>query len=515
MYHAAEEFTEVQFPYCPKIFSMSGKDAYRKLEEISKKTAYFSAALSLVFWDQRTYMPPEGYRYRGELISTIRGYIHSIWTSDEVGELLRKAEDEDLNDVERMNLYWWRRSYEKNTKIPAELLMEMSRLSTETVEVWKRARREKDFEIVKPYLRKMVELLRRRAHALGYGSEPYDALLDDYEPGLTAKFVEGIFEPLEREIKRLLDRVKGVDFGEEILHRHYPKQKQVEFNHYLLREIGYDFNRGRLDETVHPFATRILPRDVRITTRYHENFLSSGLFGTLHEMGHALYNMNLPEEYFGLPVGNPSSLSLHESQSRFWENVVGRSLAFWKVYLDDARRYFDALKDVDVEQFYRAINAMKPSTIRVEADELTYNLHIILRFKLERALINGQMEVDEVRDAWNETFRELFGFYPPDDSEGILQDIHWYSGSMGYFPTYALGNLISAQIYFRMREELGDIQELILNKRFGDILGYLRDRIHRHGSLYMPMDIVKMATGKELGYSDFVKYIEEKISTLV
>ncbi len=494
---------------------MSGKEAYEKLAEISRKTAYFSAALSLVFWDQRTYMPPEGYRYRGELISTIRGYIHSVWTSDEVGELIRRAEDEELDHVERMNLYWWRRNYEKNKKIPSRLVMDMSRLATRTVEVWKKARREKNFEIVKPLLGEMVELLRKRADALGYGEEPYDALLDDYEPGLTARFVEKIFEPLEREIKRLLDRVRDVEFGEEILHRHFPEDKQIQFNHYLLREIGYDFNRGRLDKTVHPFATRILPHDVRITTRYHEDYLPSGLFGALHEMGHALYNMNLPEEYFGLPVGNPASLSLHESQSRFWENVVGRSLAFWKVYMEDARKYFDSLRDVGVEQFYRAVNAMKPSTIRVEADELTYNLHIILRFRLERALINGQMEVEDVRDAWNETFRQLFGFYPPDDSEGILQDIHWYSGSMGYFPTYALGNLISAQIYFRMNEEMGSIHELILNRRFGDILGWLREKIHRHGSIYMPMELVKMATGKELGYEDFVRYIEEKISNLI
>jgi len=493
---------------------MNKKSAYRKLEEISKKTAYFSAALSLVFWDQRTYMPPEGYKYRGELISTVREYVHSVWTSDEVGRLIEEAGREDLDQVEKMNLFWWRRSYEKNKKIPRDLLVELSKLATETIEVWKRARREANFELVKPYLKRIVDLLRRKAEAIGYEEEPYDALLDDFEPNLTARFVERIFKPLEEETRRLLDRVKGVDFGDEILHRHFPKEKQVEFNHYLLQEIGYDFNRGRLDETVHPFAVRILPRDIRITTRYYEDYLPSGLFGTLHEAGHALYNMNLPEEYFGLPVGRPSSLSLHESQSRFWENVVGRSLAFWQVYMDMAKHYFDALRDVSVEQFYRAINAMKPSTIRVEADELTYNLHIILRFRLERALINGQMEVDEVRDAWNETFRELFGFYPPNDREGILQDIHWYSGSMGYFPTYALGNLISAQLYFKMNEELGDLQEIIARKGFDEILGWLRDKIHRYGSLYMPMDLVKMATGKDLGYEDFVRYIEQKISTL-
>ena len=491
------------------------KRAYDKLAELSKKTAYFSAALSLSYWDQRTYMPPEGYRYRGEMVATIRGYIFDVWSSDEVGKLLEGAEKEELDEVERMNLYWWRRSYERNRKLPRELVMEMSKLANETVEVWKKARQENDFNLVRENLSRIVELLRKKAEYLGYEKEPYDALLDDYEPGLTAEFVESIFEPLRKEITRLMKRVEGVDFGEEILHRHYPVDKQKEFNHYLLNEIGYDFRRGRLDETVHPFAIRILPHDVRITTRYYENFLSSGLFGTLHEMGHALYNMNLPEEYFGLPAGSAASLSLHESQSRFWENVVGRSLAFWKVYMDDAKRYFDALSDVSVEEFYRAINAMKPSTIRVEADELTYNLHIILRFKLERAVINGEISPQELRDAWNETFKELFGFYPPDDREGILQDIHWYSGSMGYFPTYALGNLIGAQIFFRMNQEVGDIYRLIEEKRFDAILGWLRDKIHRHGSLYMPMELVNRATGKDLGYEDFVRYMEMKIDTLV
>ncbi|MCS7245812.1 MAG: carboxypeptidase M32 [candidate division WOR-3 bacterium] len=494
--------------------NLTPKQAYEKLYKISKRLAYFSSVLSILGWDERTYIPKSGYKYRSELNAVLGEYIHDEWTKDYIGELIEIAKNGELNEIERSNLYWWERSYIRSKKIPKELLINHIKVSTVAYQVWKEAREKSDFELFKPYLNEIVKILREKVQILGYKNEPYDALLDGYEAEITAEEISKVFEELKGETIRLLEKVKEKDFKRRLINGHFEKEKQKSFCIYLLEKIGFDFSMGRIDETTHPFATRIHPGDIRITTRFYEDNILSSIFGTLHEMGHAFYEMGLKEEYFGTPVGEAVSLGIHESQSRFWENIIGRSLEFWELFYKDLRRYFMHFENIKLEHFYLAINEIKPSYIRVEADELTYNLHIILRFELERDLINGKLSIDDVKDAWNEKFESLFGFRPRNDSEGILQDVHW-SSDMGYFPTYTLGNLNAAQFLYKINKDLGNIYELVKEGNFKTIYNWLKENIYEKGSLYKPQELLEKVTGERTNPKYFLKYIEDKIEKLL
>ncbi len=488
-------------------------EAYEELMKISRKLTVFSSLGSLLGWDHRTYMPRFAEKYRSIQFATLMEYIHEIITSDNFGKLLDTAQMGEFGLRERMNLYWLRRKYEKLKKIPRELVVEEARTSSESVSVWTEAKKDGNFEVVKPYIKKLVQIKREMADALGYEGERYNALLDSYEAGLKAEDLERVFSDLKRETLGLLEKVvsSGKVAKENILKGNFPKEKQKEFCEYLLKSIGYDFDRGRLDETVHPFAIRITPNDVRITTKYDEGFISSSIFGTLHEMGHGIYSMNLPEEMWGEPVGEAVSLSVHESQSRFWENIIGRSEAFWKRFYPALQNHFEHFRKIELEDFLFAINEVKPSTIRIESDELTYNLHIILRFEIERDLINGKVEVEDLPEIWNEKFKEIFGFYPKDHSEGVLQDVHWYGGTFGYFPTYTLGNIISAQIFVRMKGEI-PVYEMVERGEFEPIILWLKNNVHIKGSLYKTQDLVKEITGEEPRPDYLVEYLKEKVN---
>jgi len=490
--------------------------AYEKLYEISKRLSYISSALTLSSWDQKTYIPKDAHKHRAELHAILSEYIHEEWTKDYIGELINIAKEGELDEIQRANLYWWERSYNKSKKIPKELVIRHVRASTVAYEVWKTAREKNDFELFKPYLKEIVDILIEKAEIIGYKDERYDALIDNYEPEMTSKEISKIFEKLKSETLRLLSRVKNSkkNFKRELLNGKFDKEKQKEFCKFLLERIGFDFSKGRLDETTHPFATRILPMDVRITTRFYEDNITSSIFGTLHEMGHAFYEMGLKEEYFGMPVGESVSLGIHESQSRFWENIIGRSFAFWELFYDDLKKFFPYFENIRLEDFYLAINEIKPSYIRVEADELTYNLHIILRFELERDVINGKLKVDDLRDAWNEKFEKLFGFKVRNDSEGILQDVHW-SSEMGYFPTYTLGNLNAAQIYYKINKELGNIYDYVRKGEFRVIYEWLKENIYEKGSLYKPQELMEKVTGERTNPKYLINYLENKIEELL
>jgi carboxypeptidase Taq len=496
--------------------NLTPSEAYNELYKLSRKLSYISSALSLSTWDERTYIPPLGYKHRAELHAILSEYIYEEWTKDYIGDLINKAKEGDLDEIQKANLYWWERSYIRNKKIPKELLIKHVRVSTIAYQVWKEAREKSDFEMFKPYLKEIVEILREEAKILGYKNEPYDALIDKYEPEMTAEEISKIFEKLKTETLRLLNRVLNSKkhFKTDLIKGHFEKEKQKEFCKFLLEKIGFDFNKGRIDETTHPFATRILPMDIRITTRFYEDNVISSIFGTLHEMGHAFYEMGLKEEFFGTPVGESVSLGIHESQSRFWENFIGRSLAFWELFYDDLKRFFPHFENVKLEHFYLAINEIKPSFIRVEADELTYNLHIILRFELERDVINGKLEVDDLRDAWNEKFEKLFGFRPKNDKDGILQDVHW-SSEMGYFPTYTLGNLNAAQIFYKINKELGNIYEFVRKGDFKVIYEWLSEKIYQKGSLYKPQELIEKVTGERTNPKFLINYLENKIEHLL
>jgi Zn-dependent carboxypeptidase len=337
---------------------MSPIEAYNELLNISRRLTVFSSFGALLGWDQRTYMPKYAGKYRAMQFAVLREYTYEVLTSDKFGEMLEIAEKWEFGLRERMNIYWWKRAYERLRKIPKELAVEEARVSSESENVWVEAKKTGDFELIKPYIKRIIEIKREIADALGYERERYNALLDSYEPDLKAEEVERVFSHLKEETLKLLDKVlsSGKASKENLLRGNFPKDKQAEFCNYLLRSIGYDFGRGRLDETIHPFATLITPNDVRITTKYEEEFISPSIFGTLHEMGHGLYDMNLPEDMWGEPVGRAVSLSVHESQSRFWENIIGRSEAFWRRFYPNLRRHFEHFSNIDLEDFLFAIN---------------------------------------------------------------------------------------------------------------------------------------------------------------
>ncbi|NPA80683.1 MAG: carboxypeptidase M32 [Thermotogae bacterium] len=496
---------------------MTPKEAYDTLISEVVKVSLLLSVRGLLTWDQRTYMPKKAARFRGMQYSVLAEYAHDFITSDRFRSLLERAEEGDWerNSREGMNLFWLRREYDHQMKLPKELQLRIVKLATEMEVLWREAKRDDDPSKVLPLLKEMVSLKREVAERLGYENEPYDALLDGYEPGLKATEVEEVFSYIKTETVKLLRKVmeareRGKVPNRELFAGRYPVARQREFNLFLLREIGYDLDAGRLDETTHPFAVRITPNDVRITTRYKEEDLPDGIFSTLHEMGHALYGMGLPEEWFGEPVGNAASLSVHESQSRFWENVVGRSPEFWERFYPYLRAFFPNLYGAPMEEFVFLINDIRPSFIRIEADELTYNLHIILRFELERAMINGQLDVSDLPEAWNEKFKEMFGMEPPSHREGFLQDIHWYSGSFGYFPTYTLGNVMAAQIRAKMSDEI-DLQRAVREGEFARILGWLRSKIHRHGALYLSKDLINLATGEPPKAKYLMDYLARKV----
>lgn len=497
------------------------KKYLNELTHIVKEISLLGSCGALLAWDERVYMPKKGTGNRAEQSALLAGMSHEKFISPRIGELLSEIESSgELDDPlspDAVNIRELRRDYDKSIKIPKSLVEEISKTTTLAEHAWIEARKKSDFNMFSSWLAKVTDLKRKQAEAIGYKTEPYDALLDDYEPGETAENLKKMFEGLRPDLVELVGVIANSDKKPDmsIIERDYPVDKQIIFNKAAAAAIGYDFNSGRLDVTTHPFCITIGPGDVRITTRFNPKHIGQALFGVLHESGHGLYNQGLDPKYTGLPMGSSISLGIHESQSRMWENMVGRSKSFWEHFFPRAKQiYWEALNDVKPDDFYFAINSVKPSFIRVEADEATYNLHIMLRFEIEHAMFSGELKTDDIPGIWNERFEKYFGIKPSNDAQGCLQDIHWGAGLMGYFPTYTLGNLYAAQFFAKAKEEIGDLDAQFARGSFEGLLNWLRENIHKHGQRYRANDLVKHITGKPLSHKYFIDYLKDKYKPL-
>jgi len=499
---------------------MTPAQAYKELCDKSRQIAYLGSAIAVLNWDQRTMIPAKGHDHRVGQLTFLAGMYHNMKTDPRIGELLAVTQGSDQPSdplaVEAVNLRLWKRSYDMAVRIPEKLAVELAKASAEGQSVWEQAKPQNDWDRFKPYLERIVALKREEAEALGYEHEPYDALLDRYEEGETTRHLQPIFERLRVALAELLSRLQGsrMPAGANVPRGRYAVTDQEAFAVHVASKIGYDMGAGRLDVSAHPFTTGIGPGDVRITTRYSEDSLHGAIFTVLHEAGHALYHQGLPLEHWGTPMCRPASLGVNESQSRMWENLVGRSLSFWKHFYPDLVSRFPAVADVPLEDFHRHINDVKPSLIRVDADEVTYNIHILLRFELEVMLASGELEVEDLPEAWNMKIYKFLGIRPPDHATGLMQDVHWSSGSVGYFPTYTLGNLYSAQLFAKARREIGDVDALMERGEFSPLLEWLRKNIHSQGSRYQPRPLVRTVTGEDLNPDHLIDYLRGKYLAL-
>lgn len=487
----------------------------------AKETALLESISTTIEWDQRTYMPAAASSYRAEQLTLLSGMLHRRNTSPEYGDLLAAAVDEVDGSVPHhpntATIRVLKKQYEKATKLPNELVEQLTKNGIEGQQAWIEARKQKKFEILQPFLERTIKLKREEAQAIGFDDCMYDALLDTYEPDEKTSRVREVFASLRDQLVVLLQDIveSGTKPPVEILTRSFPIEQQRQIGQLAASKIGFDFEDGRLDVTTHPFCTTLGPRDVRITTRYDERFLPSALFGTLHEAGHGLYEQGLDKEYFGLPPGKYCSMAIHESQSRLCENLVGRSESFWSHFFPEVQKAFpNSLNDVDAGTFFRAINDVKPSLIRVEADEITYNLHIIVRFELEQELINGELSVADLPAEWNERYELLLGITPPDDGDGVLQDIHWSATYIGYFPTYALGNLYAAQFFDQADKDLGGLDEQFRRGEFDPLRQWLKENVHARGNCYSAAELVKHVTSEELSETSLVNQLRKKYQVI-
>ncbi len=478
----------------------------------------FNSAIALLDWDSRTKMPKKGVAGRSEALGTLSSTVFQMQVSPAMGAFLEALEPhaDGLDQKTKRMLETSRKFYDLNQKIPAERFHEFVVLRSQAEAVWQEAREQSEFSMFAPYLEKIVAMTKEFIGYWGYKDHPYNTLLDMYEEGLTVSILDPLFAQVRKQTLTLLDKIKSSpQLDTSFLERRFDPIKQRQFSEFILTQMGYDFDAGRLDETAHPFATGIAPGDVRVTTRYLPNFFNSALFGSIHEGGHALYEQNISDDLAGTPLHTGVSMSIHESQSRFWENIIGRSHEFWQRYFPDLQKLFPAeLGDVNIDQFYAAVNAVSPSLIRVEADEVTYNLHIMIRYELEKALITGELHVAGLPSAWNEKMHDYLGITPPDDRDGVLQDVHWSDGSFGYFPSYSLGNIYGAQIARALEKDMPDYHDQVAKGEFAGIRSWLKTHIHQYGALYKPEEILHKATGGGVDTSAIFDYFEKKFAHL-
>lgn len=488
---------------------------YDELLTILGKVDDIGRAAGLLGWDQQTYMPPGGVASRASQMATLESMAHELFTAGRVGELLDEvapwAEAQGYDSLPASAIRVTRREYERYRKLPNKLVAAKAEAVGLAFDAWQKAKHASDFSIFQPRLERLVELSVEEAEALGYQEERYDALVDRFEPGMRTKRLVEIFDRLEKELVPLV-RAAGRSAGDDALRGlSFPAQAQQDFARELLTAMGFSFERGRMDVAEHPFTSGFSPSDVRITNHPYEHAMLSNVFSTIHEGGHALYEQGVPTAFDRMPVSGSASLGMHESQSRLWENIIGRSLPFWRHFYPKLQAHFPAqLGTVPLEAFYKTVNRVKPSLIRVEADELTYNLHIILRFNLERELLNGTVRVADLPAIWNERMRAGLGVTPAHDAEGVLQDVHWSHGIFGYFPTYSLGNIYSGQIYNRMREDLPDLEGAVGRGELLGVKAWLNEHVHVHGGKYEPEDLIKKITGEGLTVEPYLEYLKGK-----
>jgi carboxypeptidase Taq len=478
---------------------------------------YLTSAAAALSWEQQTYMPTGGAQTRAGQLATLARLEHEMFTAHETGALLQAAAQEvadaDYGSPAASLVRVTQRDYDLRTKIPAALVAELTHHQALAQGAWVQARAQNDYGHFEPALAKMIELTRQVAEHLGYTDHIYDALLNNYEPGMKTAAVAAMFDALKLDLVPLVAAIKANAgrVNDDMLHRDYPLDRQEAFTERIAAAYGFDFAHGRQDQSAHPFCQAFSPEDVRITTRFDPKFLNSALFGTMHETGHALYEQGSAGPGLHMRLRSGTSLGVHESQSRLWENIVGRSRGFWKHWYPELQKTFpESLGDVELEAFYRAINKSGPSFIRVEADEVTYNLHIIIRFEMETELLTGQLTVKDAPEAWNAKYQSYLGITPPTNSVGILQDIHWSIGLIGYFPTYSIGNLLSAQFYEKALAAHPAIPAEIEAGKYDTLLGWLRTNIHQYGRTYQPQELVQKVTGERLNSRAYIAYLRAK-----
>lgn len=497
------------------------REEWEKFKELLSKISGYNEAIGLLHWDLRTGAPRKGVEVRSGTIGMLSGELFRLQTSGEMGQFVeffsRPAVMNQLSDEQNKIVKDCREEYERSKSIPSKRFEEYSVLAAHSESMWEEAKENNDFASFEPFLSKIVAFKQEFIDYWGVKNTRYDTLLDMYEPDLTVDKVDGLFNRLRSRLVPLVEAITSSDNkpDTEFLSQIYAKEQQEKFGLFILEQMGYDFDAGRLDESVHPFATGLNPGDVRITTNYLLDNVTSAVFSSLHEGGHALYEQNISKDLVGTPLAGGASMGIHESQSRLWENMIGRSRPFWQRYYGDLQQHFpEQLAEVDVEQFYRAINSVANSFIRIEADELTYNLHIIIRYEIEKLIFNEGLEVKDLPKIWNEKYQEYLGITPPTDSLGVLQDVHWSGGDFGYFASYSLGNMYAAQIMNTLRKELPEFEELIAEGNLLPIKEWLTDKIYRYGSSQTPSQIIERVTGEPLNPDYLADYLEAKYTEL-
>ena len=493
------------------------KRVERDFLEYVKKMSAYNEALSVIYWDLRTGAPKKGVEQRSEVIGMISSEVFKMSTSEEMAFFIAKLAAEEaqtsISDITKKAVKECKKVYERNNKIPANEYKEFVILQSKSGSAWEEAKEKADFSLFQPYLEQIVTYTKRFIEYWGYQNHKYNTLLDMYEPGMTVEVLDRVFAQLRERIVPLVKQVTESEFqpNTTFLYHHFPKEKQKQFSIEMLKELGFDFEAGRLNESVHPFATGINRGDVRVTTRYDEHDFRGAIFGTIHECGHAIYEQNISSELTGTLLDDGTSMGIHESQSLFFENFVGRNKFFWE-------KQYALLKEVapgqfgqvTLDDFYRGINESKPSLIRIEADELTYPLHIMIRYEIEKALFDGELEVTDLPKVWNEKYKEYLGIVPENDAEGVLQDVHWSDGSFGYFPSYALGYMYAAQMKQAMLKDLPQFNELLAKGNIEPIKAWLNEKIHQYGKMKQPREILQETTGEGLNAQYLINYLEEK-----
>jgi len=491
-----------------------------QLKTLLAEVADLNYTQALLGWDQQTYMPQGGNEARGNQLATIGKISHQKFTSDDIGKLLDDLEkefegaDPDSDDLRLLKVT--RHDYDQATRVPSDFVAEFAVVTSKAFEGWMEAREKSDFSIFQPHLEKVVELNQRYITFFPPADHPYDVLLDQFERGMKTAEVKAIFEALRPQQVELLKAIaEKPTVDDSFLHVEYDEKKMWDFSEVIATKFGYDWERGRQDKSAHPFTTNFSINDVRITTRFEEDNPTVMLFSTMHEAGHGLYELGSNQAYERTPLAGGASLAVHESQSRMWENLVGRSLPFWEYFYPEFQKLFpEQVGSVDLETFYKGINKVAPSLIRVNADEATYNMHIMLRLELEIGMVEGAIKVKDLPEIWNAKMDDYLGIVPPNDAKGVLQDVHWSGGMMGYFSTYALGNLISAQLWEKITADIPDLSDQFRAGEFGALLAWLREKIHVHGTKYEPQELVQRVTGSKIDSAAYVRYLNQKYSEI-
>jgi carboxypeptidase Taq len=495
----------------------STKDLYEEYTSRMQQIADVRNAIAVLGWDQETYLPEKGAAFRGQQITTLSTLSHELFVKEELGQVLEELNNRaDLDAGAKKNVELSLEDYRKNKKYPASFVAAMSQTTNECYHAWIKARKTSDYKVFEPVLARMVELKKQESDILGYEGHPYNAHLNEYEKGANTAMLDTIFNNVKTALTPLLRRIEqSKQVNRDFLFKHYDSHQQWAFGISILKSMGYDMEAGRQDVSEHPFTTSFSPQDVRVTTRIDENDFGNMTWSCIHEGGHALYEQGLPVDGYGLPAGEAASLGIHESQSRLWENNVGRSQAFWQHHYPALQQAFSTnLQSVSLNDFYKAINLVQPSLVRTEADELTYHFHVMIRYEIEKGLLDGTYKVSDLDQVWNRYYQEFLHVTPANANQGILQDIHWSHGSFGYFPTYSLGSFYAAQFFANAQQKLPGLTAQIAKGEYSALLQWLRQEIHIHGRHYTSNELCKKVTGEPLNFDYFLDYATKKYEAI-